>query len=108
MALRSPETGSAAATALGQVPHPDAQRSLADVALDPSQARALRGQAATQLVRSIQRFGPLISADQEGRLSRTFSEEPDAEVRAGLQNVMSRSESLQGKSKTLIRPAVSV
>ncbi len=89
VALRSPETGSAAATALGEIPHPDAQRSLADVALDPSGAPAPRGQAITQLVRSIQRFGPLISADQEARLSRTFADEPDAEVQAGLQKLIS-------------------
>jgi len=88
VALRSPETGSLAAATLGEVPNPDAQRSLADVVLDPSQTPVLRTQATAQLIRSIQRFGPLISAGQEARLSRTVSEEPDAEVQAGLQNVI--------------------
>ena len=87
MALSGPETGSSAVLALGQIPDPEARRSLADVAFDPSRASARRSQAATQLVRSIQRFGPLISADQEARLSRVLETEPDAEVRASLQNV---------------------
>jgi len=89
VALRSLETGSSAAATLGEVPVPDAQRSLADVALDPSQAPAPRSQAAARLLRSIQRFGPLISAGQEARLSRTLLGEGDTEVRAGLQNVLS-------------------
>jgi HEAT repeat protein len=88
IALQKPDTGLAAAAALGAIPDPDAQRRLATVALDPSQLPALRSQAAAQLVRSIQRFGPLVNAEQEARLSRTFSEEPDAEVQAGLQNVV--------------------
>jgi len=89
VALSDPETGSSAALALGEVPDPDAQRRLADVAFDPSQPAALRSQAATQLAQSIQRFGPLMSADQEARLSRTLATEPDADVRSSLQNVVS-------------------
>ncbi len=58
LALNGPETGLPAAVALGEVPNPDAQRSLADVVFDPSRAPALRSQAAARLVRSIQRFGP--------------------------------------------------
>jgi len=99
VALSGPETGSSAATALGQVPNPDAQRSLADVALDPSRAPVPRSQAASQLVRSIQRFGPLMSADQEARLSRTLPDEPDAEVRAGLQNVFSALKAFRANGK---------
>lgn len=87
VALSGPETGSSAVLALGQIPDPEAQRSLANVAFDPSRASALRSQAATQLVRSIQRFGPLITADQEVRLSRVLETEPDADVQASLQNV---------------------
>jgi len=99
VALGNLETGSSAAAALGEVPNPDAQRSLADVVLDPSRAPAPRRQAATQLVRSLQRFGPLMSADQEARLGRTFSEESDAEVRAGLQNVINALKAFRANRK---------
>jgi hypothetical protein len=86
-ALNNPETGMAAALALGATPEPNAQRSLADVAFDPAQPPALRNQAAIQLSRSIQRFGPLVSAGQEARLGRALAEEPDPNVQASLQNV---------------------
>ncbi len=61
VALGGAEPGPAVAKALGEVPDPDAQRSLADLVLDPSQDPALRSQTAAQLVRSIQQFGPLIT-----------------------------------------------
>jgi hypothetical protein len=89
VASHDPETASSAVLALGAVPDPDAQRSLADVALDPSRIPPLRTQAAVRLVQSIQRFGPLITADQEVRLSRAIGTEPDAQVQASLQNVAS-------------------
>jgi HEAT repeat protein len=88
LALSDPDTASSAALALGNVPNPNAQRSLADVAFDPSRTPALRSQAAVQLAQSIQRFGPLVTADQEARLSRTLAQEPDAGVQANLQNVV--------------------
>ena len=70
-----PETAPIAAAALGDLPDPDAQRSLAALVLDPSRDPTLRRQAAAQLVRSIQRFGRLITADQEARLAATIREE---------------------------------
>jgi hypothetical protein len=87
-ALSGPETGSPAALALGKVPDTDAQRRLASVALDPSRAPELRNQTAAQLTASIQQFGPLITAEQEVRLSRVVAAESDGEVQANLQNVV--------------------
>ncbi len=57
------------ATALGATPSPDAQRALADVVLDRSRNEAFRKAAVESLVASIERFGPLVSAEQESRLA---------------------------------------
>jgi HEAT repeat protein len=84
VALGAAETASAAITALGGVPDPDAQRSLANLVLDPSKAPDIRRLTAAQLVRSIQRFGRLVSADHEARLARSLREETDPDVRADL------------------------
>jgi hypothetical protein len=88
VALSRAETGPAAATALGAVPDPDAQRSLAEVALDPSRTPALRSRAAVQLVRSIRRFGRLVTAHQEARLATTLREETNPDVRASLMDIV--------------------
>jgi hypothetical protein len=83
-ALGVTETALIAATALSDLPDPDAQRSLATLVLDPSRDSTLRRQAATQLVRSIQRFGRLITADQEARLATIIREENHPDVLAEL------------------------
>jgi hypothetical protein len=83
------DTSAAAATVLGDVPDPDAQRSLAAVVLDPSQPLDLRKQTASRLVLSIKRFGPLISAYQESRLAATVREETDPNLRTELLAVVS-------------------
>ena len=88
VALNEAQTAKAAATALGDVPNPDAQRSLADVVLDPSQALVIRKQSASELVRSIRRFGRLITAGQEARLTTTLREETDPDARASLLTVL--------------------
>jgi HEAT repeat protein len=88
VALAETETAPAIATALAEVPDADAQRSLFDVVIDPSRAPALRKQAAAHLVRSIQRFGPLVTADQEARLLPAIREETDAEDRANLMAIV--------------------
>ena len=82
LALNEAQTAPAAVIALGDLPDPDAQRSLADVVLDPSQTPAIRKQSASKLVHSIQRFGRLITADQEAKLVTTIREETDPEARA--------------------------
>ena len=64
-ALSVSKTTSIAAAALSDLPDANAQRSLATLVLDPSRDPSLRRQTAAQLVRSIQRFGRLITADQE-------------------------------------------
>jgi HEAT repeat protein len=87
-ALRIPETSSAAAAALGNIPAADAQRSLADTLLDPSQTPVLRSQSATHLVSSIRKFGPLLSADQEARLVATLHNEPNPNLAASLAALM--------------------
>lgn len=88
IALNSPAVGMAASLALGDVPGPEAQRSLADVALDPGKPIELRLSAAGQATRSIQRFGPLLSDDQERRLVEELDRETDPNVRTALSALM--------------------
>jgi CheY-like chemotaxis protein len=83
-ALNAPATGVAASAALGDVPDPEAQRGLADVLTDPSQTSELRLSSASQLARSIQRFGPLVTADQEAALLAAFDREADPALRSAL------------------------
>jgi HEAT repeat protein len=87
-ALNSPETVQAAASALSELPDPDAQRSLLDLVLDPSRPANLRRSAADRVVHSIQRFKPLITARQEARLVATLDQEADPGVRAGLASII--------------------
>jgi hypothetical protein len=67
---------------------PDAQRGLADVVLDPSEPAPLRRNTAAMLVRSIQRFGPLVAADQETRILAAFDQESDPALRTALAAVL--------------------
>ncbi len=76
--------GVAASEALGDVPGIEAQRGLADAAIDPSRPDNLRRRAAEALARSLQRFGPLIAADQEPKLLEALDRESDPAVRAAL------------------------
>ena len=52
--------------------------------LDPSKPAPLRQSAAAQLARSLQRFGPLIAADQEARLVAALDRETDPALRTAL------------------------
>jgi hypothetical protein len=81
LALNGPVAGAEAAVVLGDVPGQDAQRSLADVALDGSKAPALRLVAAEQLARNVRRFGPKLANDQERRLVEEMSSEADPALR---------------------------
>jgi hypothetical protein len=87
VALQTP-TGPVATTALGDVPAPEAQQGLADVLLDPTQPQALRLASATQLARSLQRFGPLVTLRQEERLLAAFDQEADPTLRTGMAAVI--------------------
>ena len=77
-----------AAVTLANIPDPDAQRSLADLVLDPSQPTATRKEGAALLVRSIKRFGRLVTAAQEARLVSGLREEADLGIRADLLTVL--------------------
>jgi hypothetical protein len=109
-ALRTPGTSLAATMALGDVADPSAQRSLADTVLDPSRPIELRRSSATQLARSIQRFGPLVAADQETGLVSEFQSEADPQLRAALGSVVgllrAQSEAAQRAPRST-RPAPS-
>ena len=84
VALNTPGTDLPVSSALGDVPDPNAQRSLADVSTDPAKPAPLRLNAATQLARSVQRFGPLVSASQEVQLLTAFEREADPALRNAL------------------------
>ncbi|MDR3619336.1 MAG: HEAT repeat domain-containing protein [Paludisphaera borealis] len=83
-AIGTPDVALSASTALGDVPNAEAQRALADVVLDPSRDAELRRSSAQQLARSIQRFGPLVAADQEVKLVDAFRGDEDPELHAAL------------------------
>jgi HEAT repeat protein len=88
VSLSNPQSSLAATAALGDVAGADAQRSLADRLLDPSQTPADRAEAGKQLVRSIQRFGPLLTNGQERRLVDTVRENADTPLRSILAAVI--------------------
>jgi hypothetical protein len=87
-ALTEPSTSMVASAVLGDVPDVNAQRSLADALLDPSKPPALRLTSAAQLGKSIQRFGPLLTATQEKRLSDALDQTTDRPLRNALASVI--------------------
>lgn len=87
-ALRQPETSTASATALGETPVLNAQRGLADVLTDPASPPAKRAEAGSKLVRSIGRFGALLTGEQEARLINTFNLDADPSVRSAVAEVI--------------------
>ncbi|HZW29268.1 MAG TPA: HEAT repeat domain-containing protein, partial [Isosphaeraceae bacterium] len=87
-ALNNAQTSLAASAALGDVPDPSAQRGLADALLDPSKPAQMRLGTAYQLTRSIQRFGPLVSADQEVKLVTALNQEADPVLQTALAAVI--------------------
>jgi hypothetical protein len=88
VAVRGPETAGSAAAALAELPDPDAQRDLFNVAADPSRPAELRAEAARLVAASIRRFGPLLTRDQESRLAATLNEERDFAIRQALTDVI--------------------
>ncbi len=83
-ALGMPGVEASASAALADVPSPNAQRALADVVLDASRDDAFRRQSAEKLARGIQRYGPMLSADQEVKLLAAYRTEEDPEFKAVL------------------------
>ncbi len=84
IALNTPGPDLATTAVLGDVPAPNAQRGLADVLIDASHPGPLRLSAATQLAKSVQRFGPLLAADQESKIVFAFDRETDPALRTAL------------------------
>lgn len=87
VSLNGAENTPTAATALGHLPDPDAQRSLAELVLDPSRSLAVRKEASTQLVRSIERFGALITTEQEARFATRLREEENTDAQSDLSTI---------------------
>ncbi|MHB1555861.1 MAG: HEAT repeat domain-containing protein [Isosphaeraceae bacterium] len=87
-ALLVPDTARPAALALAELPDPSAQRSLLDVALDPSRSASLRIESARLVVASVRRFRPLLAREQEARLIAEIPEETDPAVRSALSAVV--------------------
>jgi HEAT repeat protein len=88
VALNHASASLPAAAALGDVPGVEAQRSLADTALDAANPPQLRLGAVDNLARSIQRFGPLVSADHERRIAAELDSEADPTLRAAFASVV--------------------
>ncbi len=84
LALNGPIAPIEAAMALGNIPGTDAQRSLADVALDPSKDEPVRLAVARELTRNMVRFGPRLDGSQERRLLDELAEESDPKLRDSL------------------------
>jgi hypothetical protein len=88
IALNSPETSLSASAALSDVPDPAAQRGLADILIDPGKPIDFRSSVAARLSKSIQRFGPLVTAEQEAQLLSAFQGESDPKLRTALAAVI--------------------
>ncbi|WP_152050825.1 HEAT repeat domain-containing protein [Tautonia marina] len=86
--MADPRFAASAAQALSVVPTLDAQRALAENAIDPSRALETQRAAADALRRSVQQFGPLLALDQRSRLIRAKDRAEDAELRAALEDVI--------------------
>jgi HEAT repeats len=101
-ATQAPQTAQTAATALAELGSADAQRTLADLVLDPSRAEPLRKNVAADLVRSIKRFGPLMTISQERRLMSASREAAESDLRVDLESVVSTlrpAKSITGSAK---------
>ena len=99
LALSSPDLAMPAATALAAVPTVEAQRSLADLALDNSQLIESRRAAAEGLRGSVDRFGPLLARDQGPRLFRAAEREPDRGLSDALRSLVSAMRPAPSRSR---------
>jgi hypothetical protein len=86
--LAVPATGAATVAALGDTPAPGAQQRLADALLDPALPLEVRTAAGSQLVRSVQRYGPLLTGTQERRLAERLAAEADPALRSACSAVV--------------------
>lgn len=88
LALNGTSAPDESAVALGDIPGADAQRSLADAALDGSRALPTRLASAGALARNIRRFGPKLDGDQERRLVAELGQEAEPSLRDALAAVV--------------------
>jgi CheY-like chemotaxis protein len=105
LALNGGTAAIEAAEALGDIPGTDSQRTLADVALDPSKPAPVRLATAGQLGRNIRRFGPRLAADQEKRLVEELGQEADPAFRNALAEVVGALKPGPDASASLITPS---
>lgn len=103
-ALNTPSASLAASAALGDVPDAAAQRDLADVVLDSSKPKPPRLAAAGALARSLQRFGPLVTADHETRLLAAFDRERDPALRSALATLIGALRPKPAQAGSRLRP----
>ena len=87
-ALSQPLSAAPASVALSDVPSPNAQRSLADVVIDAARPFEQRARAGADLARSLQRFGPLVSAEQESKLAEEYDGVSEPAIKAILGQVI--------------------
>lgn len=83
-ASRGAEVGGPATTALSGIPDPDAQRRLAEIALDVTNEGPARLEAARWFIASEKRFGPLLTSAQILRLADAAKAATDPELRKAL------------------------
>jgi HEAT repeat protein len=102
LALNGPIAAAEAAEALGDIPGVDAQRSLADVALDPSKDVKVRVVAARQLARNIRRFTPRLASSQEASLVAELGQEADPTLREALAAVAGALKPVPDASASLL------
>jgi HEAT repeat protein len=82
------ETLSDRPAALVDLPSVAAQRTLADAVFDAARGIEARREAAEALVRSIRRFGPLLTAEQESQIAASQATEPDPALQAALTRIV--------------------
>jgi hypothetical protein len=97
-ALNNPATAPSATMALSDVPVPDAQRDLASLALDSSRPAELRSSAGYNLARSVQRFGSLLTDEEERRLLDMATSESNPSLRISASAVVG---ALRPESKSI-------
>ena len=88
LALNNAAIAPDAVKALGEVPRTEAQRSLGDVLINPSNPPGLRLAAAEALARSLRRFGPLLAPEQETRLAAELDQAEEPTLRTALSAVV--------------------
>jgi CheY-like chemotaxis protein len=101
----TPEVAAAAVQALGDIPGVEAQRRAADLLLDPSVDSGVGSAASLALAESLQRFGPLLTNDQEKALLSAADQASTPERRAELSRAIGALRPATGVSGSRLRAA---